>query len=346
MAIRIRFPREEPPTVDLVSYPLTELAMSLQVVATPSRHAALAPFVRRIRGRLPREVIQELRELAPLLGPPAPAPFAFPVGEPKAVPDALAEVLPTDEALQWTLAMFADEFSTMLPQTEESRVVTEEIGRDVLGVAERLLQLLRDYWTHAFSLEWPEIEARLALARIDAERQLGNGGVGALLAGSTRRARLSEHGISVTPTIPCELDVTVQEDGHLPVVLSLFSAPYVITRISPAAGLVIPAPVADRRVTAPSMELVQGLDAVADPTRLTLLRLVAARPRSTRELSDLLGLSEAAISKHLHRLADADLVRGQRNGYYVLYRLVPERAIAASTALLEFLRLATDSPAG
>jgi hypothetical protein len=39
-------------------------------------------------------------------------------------------------------------------------------------------------------------------------------------------------------------------------------------------------------------------------------------------------------------------VRGQRNGYYVLYRLVPERAVAASSALLDFLRVASDSPAG
>jgi DNA-binding transcriptional ArsR family regulator len=120
----------------------------------------------------------------------------------------------------------------------------------------------------------------------------------------------------------------------------------VITRIAPAAGLVLPAPAADRRVTAPSLELVQGLDAIADPTRLTLLRLVAARPRSTRELSQLLDLSEAAVSKHLRRLADADLVLGQRNGYYVLYRLVPERATAAADALLDFLRVASDSPSG
>jgi DNA-binding transcriptional ArsR family regulator len=264
---------------------------------------------------------------------------------PKGVPDALDEVLPTDEALHWTLS-FTDEFAQVLPASDESRIVSEEIVRDRLAVAERFLQLLRNYWAYAFCLEWPDIEARLALAHVDAERQLAAGGVGALLSSSTRRARLSEHGISVTPTIPCELDVAVQEDGRLPVVLSLFTAPYVITRISPAAGLVLPAPVPDRRVTAPSMELVQGLDAVADPTRLTLLRLVAARPRSTRELAQLLDLSEAAVSKHLHRLADADLVRGQRNGYYVLYRLVPERAVAASSALLDFLRVTSDSPAG
>jgi DNA-binding transcriptional ArsR family regulator len=133
----------------------------------------------------------------------------------------------------------------------------------------------------------------------------------------------------------------------MPVVISLFSAPWVITRIMPAAGLVLPAPGTDAgRVTAPSIELVQELDAIADPTRLTLLRLVAARPRSTRELAQLLELSEAAISKHLRRLADAQLVRGERQGYYVLYSLIPERAIAASESLLAFLRVPSDSPAG
>ena len=90
----------------------------------------------------------------------------------------------------------------------------------------------------------------------------------------------------------------------------------------------------------------QELDAIADPTRLTLLRLVAARPRSTRELAQLLELSEAAVSKHLRRLADAQLVRGERQGYYVLYSLVPERAVAASEALLAFLRVPSDSPSG
>jgi len=343
MAIRICFPREEQPAVQLLSYPLTELAMSLHVVADPRRHAALAPFVRRVRSRLPKTVQGELRELAPLLGPPVPAPFGFPDGDPQDIPSALAEITPGDEGLAWSLEMLADEF---LPQRRETKPLLDELERDSAAVAERLLQLLEDYWTYGFSPEWPELQARLALAQAEAELQLADGGLRALLGATTRRARLSDCGIAVTPTIPADIDVCLAEDGGLPVVLSLFSAPYVITRISPAAGLVLPAPPAEGRVTPPSLDLVRGLNAVADPTRLTLLRLVALRPRSTRELAQLVELSEAAVSKHMRRLADADLVRGQRNGYYVLYRLVPERAAAASQALLDFLRVSTDSPAG
>jgi DNA-binding transcriptional ArsR family regulator len=345
MAIRICFPLEEPPAVQLLSYPLTELAMSLHAVADPQRHAALAPFVRRMRARLPKTVQQDLRELGILLGPPAPAPFAFPEGEPEEVPSALTKVTADDEGLQWTLEMLSDEVLPHRQVATESQGVVAELERDPRGVAERLLQLLRDYWTHAFSHEWADIQARLALARTEAELQVAAGGLRSLLSSTTRRARLADCGIAVTPTIPADLDVAVADDGRLPVILSLFSAPYVITRISPAAGLVLPAPAAEGRVTAPSLELVQGLNAVADPTRLTLLRLVAARPRSTRELAQLLELSEAAVSKHMRRLADAELVLGQRNGYYVLYRLVPEKAAAASRALLDFLRVQTDSPA-
>jgi len=348
VAIRIRFPAEQQPTVELTTYPLTELALSLHVVVDPREQPELAPFVRRARSRLPGPVARELRELAFLLGPPAPAPFAFPEGPAVAVPDALAAISACDDELQWTLSMHLDGTvpEHLRKRNGNGRAVLDELERDPEAVAGRLLQLFADYWTYAFSLEWPDVEARLALAQADAELQLARGGIGSLLAGSTRRARLSGDGISITPTIPAEIDVPVQDDGRMPVVLSLFSSPWVITRITPAAGLVLPAPGADRQVKTPSIELVQGLDAISDPTRLTLLRLVAAKPRSTRELAQLLELSEAAVSKHLRRLADAQLVRGERQGYYVLYRLLPERAVAASEALLAFLRVPSDSPAG
>jgi len=346
VAIRIRFPAEEPPVAELTSYPLTELALSLHVVADPRSRPELAPFVRRMRRRLPANVSRELGQLAFLLGPPAPAPFAFPVGKPLPVPEALAGISPNDEALQWTLAMHAEERVPSPLRRPASPAVLAELAREPEAVAERFLRLFGDYWMHAFSHEWPDVEARLALARADAGSRLAAGGLGSLLKASTRRARLANGGITVVPTIPAEIEVDVQEDRRMPIAISLYSSPWVITRISPAAGLVLPAPSRDRQVTPPSLELVQELDAIADPTRLTLLRLVAAKPRSTRELAQLLELSEAAVSKHLRRLADADLVRGEREGYYVLYRLVRERAVAASQSLLAFLHVETDSPPG
>jgi DNA-binding transcriptional ArsR family regulator len=227
---------------------------------------------------------------------------------------------------------------------EPTEAVVETL-HDPRATLERIAALLESYWALAFVDEWPQLEAQLALARAEAELHLAAGGIGALLARTTRRARLAGDALTIRPSIPVDVEIPMEDGQPLPVVLSLFAAPHVFTLVGGRAALVIPAPAADN-VTAPSLELVRGLNAIADPTRLTLLRLVAAAPRSTRELAQLLELSESTVSKHMRQLADADLVRGARQGYYVLYRLVPERAEAASAALREFLLLGTDSPPG
>ena len=72
-------------------------------------------------------------------------------------------------------------------------------------------------------------------------------------------------------------------------------------------------------------------------SRTRALKLIAERPRSTQELAPLAGISEAGLSKHLRQLADAGLVSSRRDGYYVLYRLVPERIDPLSDGLRRFL---------
>ena len=336
MSIRISFPTADQPDLELASYPLTELYLSLLLVRDPTRGpATLAPFARRARARLPKPVLRELGALSVLLGPPLPAEFLFPEGKLTGrLPQALASLSPSNESLQWSIDMFAEE---SVPKDVAQREVVDEALRDPAAIAGRLVELMRNYWTYAFQDEWPKFCAQLRLARAEAEVQLASGGLGTLLASSTRRARLSDGGLMITPSLPIDCDIPLEENDRIQLVLSLFAAPFVYTRIGAGAAMVLPAPSAERRVTAPSFELVQGLNAIADPTRLTLLRLVAACPRSTRELSQLLELSESAVSKHMKMLAAADLVRGVRQGYYVLYKLVPERAAAASDALIDFL---------
>ena len=349
MPIRISFPTADQPSLELQSFALTELYLSLLLVRDPAHGAAaLAPFARRVRSRLPKAVLAELGALSFVLGPPLPVHFLFPEGVLAAdVPGALASLTPKDESLEWNVEMFAEELES---RDAAQHQLADEARRDPAAIVARLLELFRDYWTHAFEDEWPKLDAQLRLARAEAELQLASGGLASLLAHSTRRARLADGGLAITPSMPIDIDISMAEDEALPVVLSLFTAPYVYTRIGESAAVVLPAPSPDRRVAAPSLELVQGLSAIADPTRLTLLRLVAAYPRSTRELSQLLELSESAVSKHMRLLAAADLVRGVRHGYYVLYKLVPERAAAASDALLEFLAVpeagGTDSRSG
>jgi DNA-binding transcriptional ArsR family regulator len=70
---------------------------------------------------------------------------------------------------------------------------------------------------------------------------------------------------------------------------------------------------------------------------LRALKLISERPRSTQELAPLLRISEAGLSKHLRQLATAGIVQSRRDGYYVLYSLVPERIDALSEAVRQFV---------
>lgn len=66
--------------------------------------------------------------------------------------------------------------------------------------------------------------------------------------------------------------------------------------------------------------------ALGDPTRLKLVgRLSTDGPLSIAELSDDAGVTRQAVTKHLHALADAGLVRGNRAGRERIWQLEPRR---------------------
>ena len=66
--------------------------------------------------------------------------------------------------------------------------------------------------------------------------------------------------------------------------------------------------------------------ALGDPTRLALLdRLCAEGPLSITELTHGSRVTRQAITKHLHVLSDAGLVRGTRAGRETLWELTPNQ---------------------
>ncbi len=74
--------------------------------------------------------------------------------------------------------------------------------------------------------------------------------------------------------------------------------------------------------------LARLLKAVADPTRLQLLSLVAgtqAREACVCELTEPLGLTQPTVSHHLKVLVDAGLLTRKRRGPWAYYGLVAER---------------------
>ena len=69
------------------------------------------------------------------------------------------------------------------------------------------------------------------------------------------------------------------------------------------------------------MGIQQTLKALSDPVRREILNLLKAGPLSAGELAAHFDISAAAVSKHLNVLKEADLVRDERQGKYIIYRL-------------------------
>jgi ArsR family transcriptional regulator len=72
--------------------------------------------------------------------------------------------------------------------------------------------------------------------------------------------------------------------------------------------------------------LVTSLKAIADDSRLKILKLLLTNSYCVKALSKRLKISEAAVSQHLQVLRKADLVTGIKKGYYTHYE-VTEKTI-------------------
>jgi ArsR family transcriptional regulator, arsenate/arsenite/antimonite-responsive transcriptional repressor len=87
---------------------------------------------------------------------------------------------------------------------------------------------------------------------------------------------------------------------------------------SPPAGEALDGAAAER--------LAAVLKVLAEPTRLRLLSLVAARADGEEcicNLTELVGVSQPTVSHHMKLLADVGLLERQQRGKWAYYRLVP-----------------------
>ena len=102
--------------------------------------------------------------------------------------------------------------------------------------------------------------------------------------------------------------------SHMPAVL-----PVLTKCCSPVVGRVITPAEADSLAT--------SLKAIADPTRLRLLSLVAAHEDQEACVCDLtepVGLSQPTVSHHLKILVDAGMLAREQRGRWAYYRLIPD----------------------
>ncbi len=77
----------------------------------------------------------------------------------------------------------------------------------------------------------------------------------------------------------------------------------------------------------------QMLKALADPTRLRIVALLRHGEICVCHIHASLGISQPKASRHLAYLRRAGVVRGDKRGLWVHYRLAPQRSQVAQTLL-------------
>ena len=84
------------------------------------------------------------------------------------------------------------------------------------------------------------------------------------------------------------------------------------------------------------------LKAMADPTRLKILHSLHDNERCVTDILEVVGGSQANISKHLSVLKRSGLVDCRRNGLNVYYRIIDEGVFAICKSVCTSLELRLD----
>jgi DNA-binding transcriptional ArsR family regulator len=359
--IRIRLPANPAEHIAFAYSPLLECVMSLHVLVGPKHHALHHGWVRKMRTLEPgiRRRVDAFRfvygtHLPDMLIPtPLDLPQTF-VGEIERLcghpPDLLLEEFGRplfDHGGRHGERVFDD------PGVRETVLRrAAATGRPSLRLAELLLDdprafahefssLLVDYWESAFADEWEHVDALLSDSIAEAGQLLATRGIWSVLGKLPSHCRPDPCRQELEIDLPHEHSVVVSADDPLVLSPSVFVWPHLLVNCDgpwpTALVYAAPAIARDAAVRIPPAELTRILRAVADDTRLRVLKLIAERPRTTQELAPLVGLSMSGVSKSVRLLSDAGLVTAHREGYYVVYRLAPQRMRALASAITQFL---------
>lgn len=364
MAIRFTVPESATEQVAFAYSPAMEAVLSLHILVEPKHHPLHHEWVRAARHRLSpsmKKVISGFRfahsnYIPPVLLPSALGPLPSRPSFDEELdrlrqrgPDLGLDILRYFAAatpVDWHTLDDPAVQATILRET--ARLGPSTFGLTQLGIddpaalAKQFLEFLHRYWHECgFREQWEQTEPLLARTVTDIGRKMANDGLFGMLSGLAPEITVDPGAGTFWVRRAADEDLVIDGRSRLVIALSGFIWPHVGVINNPPhhLGLVYPVTAATPDLTPniPPAGLVPLLRALADDTRLHALRLIARRPRSTQELAQLLHVSEAAVSKHLRQLTLAGLLQSHRDGYYVLYGLVPDHLHQLSGSLVAYL---------
>jgi DNA-binding transcriptional ArsR family regulator len=360
MSIRVRVPTDGAGAAGFVYSPLLEAILSLSVLAQPAHHPLHHEWARETRRRLPSEFKQRVADFGFLHMQYIPAGLIPPQEDPfPSFEDEVDRIraLPLSEQSQPILGNVLSMSDGEVARLSEPKARDAALERaSEMGSATRaLVQLgieeptalvenflggIAWYWELAFAEEWARVEPELAEAVKSGREKLEGEGLFGMLESLRPRVGVSADAGEFWIRREAEEELELEDETTILFVPSAYLWPHTglvndpprrlsVLYAAPSAAFDSPPDVTDG--------MAPLLRALADPTRLKALKLIAERPRSNQELSQLIAISESAMSKHLRLLADTGVLETRRDGYYQLYSLDRRRIEPLSAMLLEFL---------
>ena len=321
--ITIPLSTEDLAKVRVAPSPLWETVASFGVLLHDERDSAHAPWATRARRVLPGTDLSALVAAMCVAGrcpdfltPPPDASVAAGFGEelerlratPAEVVHEEVEAFVRGEKEQFGLA-------------PEKSGLLETYLRDPEGSLKRLVQELRRYHELAIAPYWPRIQEHLEGDTLRRGQALALGGVEALLSGLHPKASYGGGVLELDKTY----EAVVEPAGRgITLVPCVFAWPRVEVLVRHGYRPTLaygPRGVANLWTSSSPTPDGTALEAALGAGRASVLKGLLPTPRTTTALAHQLRLSPAAVSAHLSRLKDAELVEPHRSGRRVYYRL-------------------------
>jgi DNA-binding transcriptional ArsR family regulator len=321
--ITIPLSTEDLTKVRLAPSPLWETVFSFWVLMHPHRHTLHAPWATRARRVLsgtdlsPLVAAMCLEHHCPDFVTPPPDASATNFGEElERVRATAPEVVHTE--VQMLVQAEKEQFGPVAPERERMLGI---YLNDPEASLKRLVDELRCYHELAIAPYWQRIQEHLEGDTLKRGQALALGGVEALL--SNLHPTASYRGGVLELDKSCEALIEPAGRG-ITLVPCVFAWSGVAVLVQPGYRPTLayrPRGVANLWSTSSPARNGKALEAALGAGRASVLKGLLPVPSTTTELAHQLHLSPAAISAHLSRLKDAELVEPHRSGRKVFYRL-------------------------
>jgi ArsR family transcriptional regulator len=279
--------------------PLLDMALSVLIIQNPERFGATAPWERRVLEQLPEETLERLKALSEQMDLFGLA-LSVEEGEPLPTPDALRKLQGQDPAAG---------------------------------------SLLLRYW-EAIS---PEVGARAGLLAVSIQKEqarLAQMDPLAFICRFSDRVSVAGDGEAIILHWGKGMRVPLEQLDRILFVPSAFSPRRLMFyRLGPVQIFFYnPLHEEPDETEEPPESLLLGYSALADATRLKLLRLIARESMPAQEMARRLALNESTVSRHLRLLVEAGIVgRERQEGKFILYGLDQARIDELTAAFKSYL---------